>query len=81
MENNGFWDFSPNGSWEALDVLKRLSEGVRTFSAIENFILRIFPQTVLPLMVPSGIRPWTRPLISVAVYRKIYISEQLLHFS
>ena len=68
MENNGFLDFSPYGSWEALDVLKRLSEGVRTFSAIENLILRtfhfspfltppLFPFDPLPLIFHPCVSP------------------------
>ena len=35
-----FWFCFPYGSWEPLDRLKRMSEGMRTFSAIENLILR-----------------------------------------
>ena len=53
MKNNGFFDFSPYGSWEALDVLKRLSEGVRTFSAIENLILRTFHFSSFLTPLPS----------------------------
>ena len=57
VKNDDFLDFSRYGSWRPLDVSKTLSEDVRTFSTIENIILRtsLFGPFLTP--PPGGFGP------------------------
>ena len=55
----GFSDFSPYyGSWENLDMIKRMSEDVRTVSDIENairyFMFLIIFDTLPPLLAEAS---------------------------
>ena len=65
-ENIGFADFSPYRSWEPLDTLKRLSEGVRTFSALENLILKYYNN-----INKHKLRPWPNSLQIPTMYHNM----------